>query len=158
MQKEGLGIEFRLQLVSELYLPIGSDFNYHFSFEKSPPAYGIYIISHPRSCMAIWNLYVQAVVSFIHWKWTQGNILIDNDGVARLCDFGLAHLVSDADVTATATSNVGTIRYAAPELRRPEDDDENVRASTQTDIYSLACIAYEVCCHACVVLSRSDGV
>ncbi|KIM29279.1 hypothetical protein M408DRAFT_121808 [Serendipita vermifera MAFF 305830] len=79
----------------------------------------------------------------VHGDLKPGNVLIDNDGIARLCDFGLAHLVSDVDATITATSNVGTIRYAAPELRCPEDDDEVVRASTQTDIYSLACIAYE---------------
>lgn len=88
----------------------------------------------------------------------QGNVLIDNDGVARLCDFGLAHLVSDVDATITATSNVGTIRYAAPELRCPENDDESVRASTQTDIYSLACIAYEVQYRLIFVNWMADGI
>lgn len=74
----------------------------------------------------------------------KGNVLIDNEGVARLCDFGLAYLVAaDADSSASG-ANVGTIRYAAPELRCPADDDVIVHANASTDIYSLACIGYEV--------------
>jgi serine/threonine protein kinase len=75
----------------------------------------------------------------------KGNVLIDDDGVARLCDFGLAHLVvTGSENSTTATCNVGTIRYAAPELRSPANDDDVVRATTSTDIYSLACMGYEV--------------
>ncbi|KAG8794010.1 Receptor-interacting serine/threonine-protein kinase 2 [Serendipita sp. 398] len=112
VKREGLGLEFRLQLLRE----VSSGLRY---------------------------LHQQMPV-IVHGDLKPGNVLIDNDGIARLCDFGLAHLVTSEGESMATGANVGTIRYSAPELRCPKDDDDKIMATTQTDIYSLACIAYEV--------------
>ncbi|KAG8819391.1 hypothetical protein FRC17_010470 [Serendipita sp. 399] len=70
-----------------------------------------------------------------------GNILIDDRGTARLCDFGLARVVEDGEAVFTG-SVMCTVRYAAPELSSPEQK-KKVTQSTRTDIYSLACVGYE---------------
>ncbi|KAG8751789.1 hypothetical protein FRC14_007619 [Serendipita sp. 396] len=111
LKREGLGLEFRLQLLRE----VSSGLRY---------------------------LHQQMPV-IVHGDLKPGNVLIDNDGIARLCDFGLAHLVTSEGESMATGANVGTIRYSAPELRCPKDDDDKIMATTQTDIYSLACIAYE---------------
>ncbi|PVF99287.1 kinase-like protein, partial [Serendipita vermifera] len=87
-------------------------------------------------------LHVQSP-AIIHGDLKPANILIDNEGVARLSDFGLAHLATSGEVTLGSAGNGATIRYAAPEIRSPADDEASTRATKESDIYSLACIAYE---------------
>ncbi|KAG8819389.1 hypothetical protein FRC17_010468 [Serendipita sp. 399] len=69
------------------------------------------------------------------------NILIDDRGTARLCDFGLARVVEDGEAVFTGTV-MCTVRYAAPELSSPTQE-KKVAQTTRTDIYSLACVGYE---------------
>ncbi|KAG8849274.1 hypothetical protein FRB91_010091 [Serendipita sp. 411] len=80
--------------------------------------------------------------TIIHGDLKPGNILIDDEGIARLCDFGLARLGEDGEATITGTV-MCTPRYAAPELYSPRRWVGKVTETTRTDIYSLACIAYE---------------
>lgn len=112
VQKAGLGVEFRLQLLREV-------------------SSGLRYLHHQSP-------------TIVHGDLKPGNVLIDNDGVAKLCDFGLAHLVTgEGETLVSGGGNPGTQRYAAPELRCPPDDEDNILATSKTDIYSLACIAYE---------------
>ncbi|KAG8812645.1 hypothetical protein FRC17_001920 [Serendipita sp. 399] len=70
------------------------------------------------------------------------NILIDDSGEARLCDFGLVRLVQEYDVPSgmtTTTAHTGTARYLAPELVVSDDP----KPSTETDCHALGCIALE---------------
>jgi hypothetical protein len=58
------------------------------------------------------------------------------DGVAKLADFGVAHLAGDEPLTRTGDV-VGTLAYMAPEQAAGQRVDERV------DLYSLALVVYE---------------
>jgi len=72
----------------------------------------------------------------------QGNILIDDDGHARICDFGLVRILRDerGSGLTTTTAHTGTTRYLAYELAR----DEDALPTTATDIYALGCVGLKV--------------
>jgi eukaryotic-like serine/threonine-protein kinase len=72
-----------------------------------------------------------------------GNILVNQDGVPKLLDFGIAKLLdptqSDADPARTATMmRMMTPDYASPEQVRGQ------QITTATDIYSLGAVLYEL--------------
>jgi serine/threonine protein kinase len=79
--------------------------------------------------------------------YLQDNILITSAHRACLADFGLsAALESQAWLKtspSTGTGN-GTVGYQAPEPLRYEDDETPQCSSRAMDIYSLACLFYEV--------------
>jgi serine/threonine protein kinase len=67
----------------------------------------------------------------VHLDVKPSNILVDQDGTARLCDFGVA--VSSAAPTHTLT---GTLQYMAPEQVSGQ------KVSPRTDIYSLGVLVH----------------
>jgi serine/threonine protein kinase len=76
----------------------------------------------------------------IHRDLKPSNVMVDEDRVVRLMDFGLAKYISD-DAAVTADGRlVGTFRYMAPEQILGEQLD------TRTDLYSLGVILYELLC------------
>ncbi|KAG6824620.1 hypothetical protein H0H92_006320, partial [Tricholoma furcatifolium] len=83
----------------------------------------------------------------IHGDLKGANVLIDGAGRARLSDFGLS-AVSDPKILAwtSQSSNAskgGTVRWQAPELFDPKNDDL-VKNSPASDVYAWGCVAYEV--------------
>ena len=75
------------------------------------------------------------------------NILIDQDGRARLADFGLLIIVSDSTYhTSSSTSNgAGTTRWMSPELLDPDRfGGEDGRATKESDCYALGMVVLEV--------------
>lgn len=71
----------------------------------------------------------------------QSNVLIDSNGQAKLCDFGLLRLVYDEPTGMTTTaSHSGTPRYLSYELVK----DEFPKATAASDIHALACVGMEV--------------
>jgi len=62
------------------------------------------------------------------------NILLDKDGHAVLCDFGMSIR------NTTAITHCGTPEYIAPEIIRQESYDESV------DYYTLGVLLYEMAC------------
>ena len=79
----------------------------------------------------------------VHRDVKPDNILLDDSGVARLTDFGIARPVEikkeqDGPTLAGTGLPVGTPQYMAPEQLRGEDLDQRV------DIYSLAAVLYEM--------------
>ena len=77
----------------------------------------------------------------------KANILIDQDGHARLADFGLLTIVSDPThfTTSGSASTGGTTRWMSPELLHPEQFGSNHgRPTTESDCYALGMVVYEV--------------
>lgn len=79
----------------------------------------------------------------------QGNILITEGGTACIGDFGITGIITDPAVVepaSTTTSKRGVVHYMAPELLNPSQFLlTNSNPSKETDVYSLAMSAYEVC-------------
>jgi WD40 repeat protein/tetratricopeptide (TPR) repeat protein len=77
----------------------------------------------------------------IHRDLTPGNILLGQDGVPRITDFGLAKLLVGGGPTQTGSGDIlGTPSYMAPEQARGKA--KQVTASV--DIYALGALLYEL--------------
>ncbi|KAK9503995.1 hypothetical protein O3M35_010443 [Rhynocoris fuscipes] len=87
-------------------------------------------------CDLISALYYLHSNRVIHRDLKPQNVLLSEDGVAKLCDFGFARSMSSG--THVLTSIKGTPLYMAPELMEESPYDHNV------DLWSLGCIAYEM--------------
>jgi serine/threonine protein kinase len=72
----------------------------------------------------------------VHRDIKPGNLLLDHDGRLRIGDLGLAASYRNEH---TLREVVGTPGYMAPEILRGEGD-----ATPLSDLYSLACVAYEL--------------
>ncbi|KAF7377835.1 Protein kinase domain-containing protein [Mycena sanguinolenta] len=81
--------------------------------------------------------------SVVHGDLRGGNILVDEEGHARLADFGLAVWV-DA-TTKDSSTRAGSTRWMAPELLHPESLQlTKFRRTLATDVYAFACVCYEL--------------
>jgi serine/threonine protein kinase len=73
----------------------------------------------------------------------QTNILIDDQEHARICDFGLARILSEIKTDLTTTTNyTGSLRYMAYELARTDEPFTVPTASS--DMYAMGCLGLEV--------------
>lgn len=76
-------------------------------------------------------------VGVVHRDLKPSNILLDDgQGVAKLVDFGVAHLDGDAQLTQTGTV-VGTPAYMAPEQIRGSSSVDG-----RADVYGLGAVLY----------------
>ena len=71
----------------------------------------------------------------IHRDVKPANIIVADDGDARIVDFGMAHIMS-----THASSASGTPAYMAPEQARGETD----RIDARTDVFGLGAVLYEL--------------
>ena len=75
-------------------------------------------------------------------------MLITEDGIARLGDFGMMGIITDPAIVEPGNTTVqkpGIVRYMAPELLNPKQFNlENGNPSKESDVYSLAITSYEV--------------
>ena len=78
--------------------------------------------------------------------------MVTQEGNTCLGDFGITGIITDPTVVepgSTTTSKPGVVRYMAPELLNPSQFAlANSNPSKESDIYSLAMTAYEVCSFA----------
>ncbi len=77
----------------------------------------------------------------VHRDIKPGNVLVNAEGVAKLVDFGIAKLLAEDPIAATATQSFErllTPEYASPEQVRGEP------ISTASDVYSLGALLYEL--------------
>jgi serine/threonine-protein kinase len=77
----------------------------------------------------------------VHRDLKPANVLIDNEGLLKIVDFGVAAAQSQGDTQLTKTGYViGSPKYMAPEQILGKKVDE------RADIYSLGVILYEMFC------------
>jgi tetratricopeptide (TPR) repeat protein/predicted Ser/Thr protein kinase len=76
-------------------------------------------------------------LSVVHRDLKPQNIMLDDDGNARIMDFGIARSLTGKSITGAGTF-IGTPEYMSPEQVEGKDVDQ------RSDIYSLGVILYEM--------------
>lgn len=78
-------------------------------------------------------------MGIIHRDIKPGNIMISDQGVVKVMDFGIARALDDSSATMTQSQGVvGTAQYLSPEQARGENVD------MRSDLYSAGCVLYEI--------------
>ncbi|KAF8605857.1 kinase-like protein [Ceratobasidium sp. AG-I] len=80
-------------------------------------------------------------MKMVHGDLKAINVLVSDQGVAKLADFGNS-ILGECSLGFTATTNIGggTIRWMAPELL----GEDSVERSLQADVYALGMTILEV--------------
>jgi serine/threonine protein kinase len=103
-------------------------------------------INHPQRIARLKDVMVQLCDALcyvhahglVHRDLKPSNVMVDDDRIVRLMDFGLAKFLADDRSVTAAGQLVGTFRYMSPEqvLAEPLDG--------RSDLYSLGVILYEM--------------
>ncbi|KAL7193779.1 hypothetical protein ACSBR2_025412 [Camellia fascicularis] len=86
--------------------------------------------------LALEYLYYGQLEPVVHCDLKPSNVLLDEDMVAHVADFGIAKILAE-NKTAIQTRTLGTIGYIAPEY------GSEGRVSTNGDIYSYGVMLLE---------------
>ncbi len=106
--------------------------------------------SHPKPYIREIRLIVEQIVKgvrafhrmeMLHQDLKPENIMIDQDGVVKIIDFGSVKIAGISEISPLDQSNdnvLGTLNYTAPEYHL------GGRGSIKSDLYSLAVMTYEM--------------
>ncbi|KZV89900.1 kinase-like protein, partial [Exidia glandulosa HHB12029] len=120
-----------------------------------------YLLTHPDADrkelllqVAYAVAYLHTTVGIAHGDIKAENVLVDNRGNTKLCDFGLSTLInklSEDGTTSASFRGKGTLRHNAPELNMDEvlvpesNTPYMVRSkSPATDVYAYGCLILQV--------------
>ncbi|MBW3659500.1 MAG: protein kinase [Actinobacteria bacterium] len=73
---------------------------------------------------------------FVHRDLKPDNVLITEDGVTKVTDFGIVRAIGDRSITSTRP--LGSVAYVSPEQATGRDVD------ARSDLYSLGIVLYEM--------------
>jgi serine/threonine-protein kinase len=75
---------------------------------------------------------------FVHRDIKPSNIIINNEGVVKIMDFGISKSVNDSKAITKTGVKIGTILYMSPEQVHAQEP------TSQSDIYSIGISFYEM--------------
>jgi serine/threonine protein kinase len=86
----------------------------------------------------------------VHGDLRGANILVDHQGCARICDYGLAFIIEPSEFTSIKTA--GACRWTAPEIMNPAENTQNNTDATdspplftqKSDIYAFGMTVIEI--------------
>ncbi|KAG2716298.1 hypothetical protein I3760_03G118000 [Carya illinoinensis] len=121
------------------YMSNGSLADILFKPSKQRPSWDRRIEIARNIAKGILYLHEECEPQIIHCDIKPHNILMDQNGCAKLADFGLAKLLKP-DQTKTYTDIRGTKGYVAPEWHR------NLPVTVKVDVYSFGIVLLEIIC------------
>jgi len=74
----------------------------------------------------------------IHRDLKPANLFLQNNGLLKICDFGIARIADATDGLTSAGYAIGTACYMSPE------QCEGKQVDGRSDLYSLGCVLYEL--------------
>ncbi|KZT22871.1 kinase-like protein, partial [Neolentinus lepideus HHB14362 ss-1] len=81
--------------------------------------------------------------NIVHGDLCGRNILIDDEGHARLADFGLSVLAEATRGAYSSSTPSGSTRWQSPELL--DFDLPKFRKTTYSDVWAFGCVCLEIC-------------
>lgn len=82
--------------------------------------------------------------AIVHGDLKPANILIDDAGNAVLADFGHSRILGISGFTTNTRTVAGTLRYMAPELMVPENDEITPRPTIESDVWAAGMTGLEI--------------
>ncbi|KZT40137.1 kinase-like protein [Sistotremastrum suecicum HHB10207 ss-3] len=81
----------------------------------------------------------------VHGDLRADNVLITDDGVACIADFGLGRAIRESvEDEGFSNNSKSNTRWSAPELLFPPDDEDPVKSTVESDVYAFACTSLEI--------------
>uniref|UniRef100_A0A1I8G6U1 Protein kinase domain-containing protein n=1 Tax=Macrostomum lignano TaxID=282301 RepID=A0A1I8G6U1_9PLAT len=93
-------------------------------------------------CSGLNFLHCQLEGAILHRDIKSSNIMLTNEGVIKLIDFGLAKEIVGTCGLSTGVDPKGTPYFMAPELFMGEGD--SIPYSAKTDVWAFGCTVYEL--------------
>uniref|UniRef100_A0A1I8IDE3 Protein kinase domain-containing protein n=1 Tax=Macrostomum lignano TaxID=282301 RepID=A0A1I8IDE3_9PLAT len=118
-------------------------------FKCEQKSNGLYIFTELVSGHSLFELmqrlnflHCQPQGAILHRDIKSSNAMLNNEGVIKLIDFGLAKEIVGTCGLSTGVDPKGTPYFLAPELFMGEDD--SIPYSAKTDVWAFGCTVYEL--------------